>query len=89
MTNPEEPTFEAALEKLESIVKALEEGELSLDDSLKMFEEGVKLSRFCGGKLDDAERRIEVLMKVVEGGRIETAPFEPPPGGDGGPGPGK
>ena len=81
----EEPTFEKALEKLEHIVKSLEEGELSLDDSLKMFEDGVKLARFCGSKLDDAERRIEVLMKVEEG-RIETAPFEPPAVGDGGQG---
>ena len=82
---PDEPTFEVALEQLEHIVKALEEGELSLDDSLKMFEDGVKLARLCGSKLDDAERRIEVLMKVEEG-RIETAPFEPPAGGDGGQG---
>ncbi|MGH9868373.1 MAG: exodeoxyribonuclease VII small subunit [Candidatus Polarisedimenticolia bacterium] len=82
---PDEPTFEGALEQLETIVKALEEGELSLDDSLKMFEDGVKLARFCGSKLDDAERRIEVLMKVEEG-RIETAPFEPPSGRDGGQG---
>ncbi len=71
-----EMKFEGALEKLEEIVKKLEEGDLSLDESLKMFEEGVKLSRFCGGKLDAAERRIEVLMKA-EDGRPEPIPFDP------------
>ena len=73
----QEMKFENALDKLEEIVRKLEEGELPLDDSLRMFEEGVKLARFCGGKLDAAERRIEVLMKN-EQGRIESAPFEPP-----------
>jgi len=80
---PDELPFEKALEKLESIVKSLEEGELPLDDSLRMFEEGMKLARQCNGKLDDAERRIEVLMKSEEG-KLETSPFEPPPGSDGG-----
>ncbi|HEY3174684.1 MAG TPA: exodeoxyribonuclease VII small subunit [Candidatus Polarisedimenticolia bacterium] len=75
-----EMKFENALDKLEEIVKKLEEGEIPLDDSLRMFEEGVKLARFCGGKLDAAERRIEVLMKNEEGSP-EAAPFD---AGDGG-----
>ena len=66
--------FENALEKLEEIVRKLEGGEMPLDDSLKMFEEGVRLARFCGGKLDAAERRIEILMKN-EDGTLGTAPF--------------
>ena len=73
-----EMRFEAALEKLEEIVKKLEEGDLPLEESLKMFEEGVKLARLCGGKLDAAERRIEILMKSEEG-RVEQAPFEVDP----------
>lgn len=60
-------SFEASLEKLEHIVKQLEDGELSLDDSLKLFEEGIKLSRECKERLDQAERRIEMLTKD-EGG---------------------
>jgi exodeoxyribonuclease VII small subunit len=67
--------FESALDKLEEIVKKLEEGDLPLDDSLKMFEEGVRLARFCGSRLDVAERRIEILMKN-EAGKVEPVPFD-------------
>ena len=59
--------FETALKKLEDVVKKLEGGELSLDDSLKAFEEGVKLSGFCSKKLNDAEKRVEVLIKQKDG----------------------
>jgi len=75
MSTPKEMKFENALDKLEEIVGKLEEGELPLDDALKMFEEGVRLARFCGGKLDAAERRIEILMKAEDGG-VEAIPFE-------------
>ncbi|MFQ5701408.1 MAG: exodeoxyribonuclease VII small subunit [Acidobacteriota bacterium] len=68
--------FEAALDKLESIVKKLEEGETSLEDSLKLFEEGVRLSRLCGEKLDMAQRKIEILMKTDKGD-LEASPFDP------------
>jgi exodeoxyribonuclease VII small subunit len=80
---PAEIPFEAALDQLETIVRKLEEGELPLDESLRMFEEGVRLARLCSGKLDAAERRIEVLIKSEEG-RPETAPFKPESGDDGG-----
>lgn len=70
-----EMKFETALDKLEQIVKKLEDGDLSLDESLKMFEEGVKLARLCGSKLDAAERKIEILMKTEEG-KLEPTPFE-------------
>lgn len=70
-----EMKFETALDKLESIVKKLEEGDLSLDDSLKMFEEGVKLARVCSTRLEAAERRIEVLMKD-EKGKTAAVPFD-------------
>lgn len=80
-----EMKFENALDKLEEIVKKLEEGDLPLDDSLKMFEEGVRLARFCGGKLDAAERKIEILMKNDEG-RTEQIPFDLPEVGEQEPG---
>ncbi|OPY81921.1 MAG: Exodeoxyribonuclease 7 small subunit [Smithella sp. PtaU1.Bin162] len=54
--------FEDALEKLEGIVKKMESGDLPLDEALKSFEEGIKLIRFCQDKLDDAERRVEILL---------------------------
>ena len=59
--------FETALKKLEEVVKKLEGGELSLDDSLKAFEEGVKLSEFCARKLNEAEKRVELLNKQKDG----------------------
>jgi exodeoxyribonuclease VII small subunit len=55
--------FETALKKLEEIVRKLEGGELPLDDSLKAFEEGVKLAGFCSTKLNEAEKRIDVLNR--------------------------
>jgi exodeoxyribonuclease VII small subunit len=53
--------FEAAIAELESIVKKLEEGDLPLEQSLALYERGVQLSRFCHGRLEDAERRIDIL----------------------------
>ncbi len=67
--------FEASLKKLEEIVKRLETGSLTLEDSLKAFEEGVKLAAFCSGRLDDAERRVEVLLKQKDG-TLKREPFE-------------
>ncbi len=66
--------FEEALKKLEELVKKMESGDLALDDSLKAFEEGIRLIRFCTGKLDEAERRVEILVKDDQGG-ITPAPF--------------
>lgn len=60
-------TFEASLNELERIVKQLEDGDLPLDESLKLFEDGVRLSRECRERLTNAERRIEVLMKESDG----------------------
>lgn len=60
-------TFETSLKELERIVSRLEEGDLSLEDSLKLFEDGVKLSRECQERLNQAERRIEVLLKDENG----------------------
>ncbi|HHT64347.1 MAG: exodeoxyribonuclease VII small subunit [Bacillota bacterium] len=64
-------TFEQAMERLENNVKALESGELSLDDVLKVFEEGVGLIRTCRQKLDDAEQKIEILLSSLEDAQKE------------------
>lgn len=69
-----EPKFEKDLERLEQIVEALEEGELSLDESLKKFEEGIKLGRRCEKALSAAEKKIEILMKNADG-ELEAQPF--------------
>src|SRR5215813_1124162 len=62
-----EKTFEASLTQLETIVKKLEEGDLPLEESLKLFEKGVALSRECRERLNEAERRIEILLRDSEG----------------------
>ena len=67
MTKPDEPTFELALSQLEQIVQKLEKGELPLEESLRLYEEGIRLSRLCHAKLEEAEGRIEVLMKDARG----------------------
>jgi len=59
--------FETAIRRLEEVVKRLEGGELSLEDSLKAFEEGVKQAAFCAGKLNEAEKRVELLLKQKDG----------------------
>ena len=69
-----EQKFEEAFRKLESIVKKLEDGNLSLEESLKAFEEGVRLSRFCSKKLDEAEKKVEILLKDSNG-RLVPKPF--------------
>jgi exodeoxyribonuclease VII small subunit len=69
-----EQKFEDAFRKLESIVKKLEDGNLSLEESLKAFEEGVRLSRFCSRKLDEAEKKVEILLKDSNG-RLVPKPF--------------
>jgi exodeoxyribonuclease VII small subunit len=69
------PDFEAALARLEEIVKALESGDLGLDAALELFEEGIRLSRLCHGKLEQAERRVELLLKDASG-NLEAVPFE-------------
>ena len=67
--------FEDCLTRLEQIVGSLEAGNLPLEDSLKVFEEGIQLARHCARYLDEAERRIELLAKDDTGG-ITTRPFD-------------
>jgi len=71
--------FEDALNKLEKIVSQLEEGDISLEESLKLFEEGIRLSRLCNQKLDEAEKRVEILLKG-EDGTLKAKPFAPSTG---------
>ncbi len=70
-----ELNFEQAMKRLETIVENLEEGNLSLADSLKTFEEGVKLSRLCARKLEEAEKKVEILL-TGEDGKKKVQVFE-------------
>ena len=76
MTDAKPKSFESSLEELERIVRELEQGELPLEKSLELFEQGVKLSRDCQERLNQAERRIEILMRDNQG-RPYVRPFEP------------
>jgi len=74
---PATPDFEAALAELESIVQRLEQGELSLDESLRQFERGVVLTRQCQKALRQAEQKIRVLARTGDGEVVEQD-FDPP-----------
>lgn len=83
MTEDATPAFEEALRQLEEIVQRLEKGELALEESLRLYEEGIRLSRLCHARLEEAEGRIEVLLKDARGepvlderGRPRTGPLE-------------
>ena len=68
--------FEKKLGRLEEIVQKMEKGELSLEDSLKFFEEGVKLSRECQAQLSKAETQVKKLVSVDDSGKAVTEPFK-------------
>ena len=67
MSEEKDLTFEAALARLEKVVQAMESGELALEESMKRFEEGMTLSRFCAQKLTETEQKIEMLMQKADG----------------------
>lgn len=76
------PTFESALKDLEDVVQRLEKGELSLEDSLALYQRGIELSRTCHAKLEEAEGKIALLLKDAKGdvlrgpdGRPKTVPL--------------
>lgn len=76
MTNQETtPSFEQAMDKLEQIVAMLESGDVPLEQAIELFQEGMKLSQLCGQKLEQVERKIEILMEQ-EGGLVKK-PFNP------------
>lgn len=70
----EERNFEDAMKRLEEIVQMLENGNLPLEESLKIFEEGMKLIKFCSNKLEEAEKKVTIL--VQESGGYTQVPFE-------------
>lgn len=70
----EKVTFEKSLKRLEEIVGKLEEGNAPLEESLKLFEEGVKISRLCTVKLEEAKKKVEILVK--KDGEMKAEPFE-------------
>lgn len=70
-----EMKFEEALKKLENIVEDLENGNLSLDDALGKYEEGIRLSKMCAKKLEVAKKKVEILLKS-EDGSVELKPFD-------------
>jgi exodeoxyribonuclease VII small subunit len=70
--SPETITFEKSLENLQLIVRKLESGELSLEDALKSFEEGVRLARQCQTYLGDAEKRVEILTQADPTPKFDT-----------------
>jgi len=73
---PRKPEFEKSLARLEDVVRRLEQANLTLDDAMKLFEEGVQLSRECQKQLEEAEGRVEILLKKADG-RLMATPFEP------------
>jgi exodeoxyribonuclease VII small subunit len=74
MPKPKKIDFEASLGQLEELVEQMEEGELSLEDSLKAFEQGVKLTRDCQQALKEAEQKIQLLIE--QNGELVASPFE-------------
>ncbi|MFT7687529.1 MAG: exodeoxyribonuclease VII small subunit [Candidatus Azotimanducaceae bacterium] len=73
MTAKKRYPFEESLAKLEALVEKMESGELSLEDSLSTFEEGIKLTRSCQDALKQAEQKVQILME--KGGEVSTEPF--------------
>lgn len=71
-----EPTFEEALSQLEALVARLEAGDLPLEKALRAFEDGVRLTRLCAARLEDAERRVHLLTRTPEG-KEQEVPFDP------------
>lgn len=71
---PSPPSFEEALARLQDVVARLESGQLTLDESVRLFQEGTELARVCSARLDDAEQRIDRLVQAA--GQVRLEPFE-------------
>jgi len=69
--------FEEALQKLEKTIDQLESGDVTLEKSLKLFENGVKMSQLCAKQLEEAEQKVELLLNVSDDGQADTTPFDP------------
>jgi len=70
-------SFEQAMNRLEEISQSLESGDIPLEESIKLYEEGIKLVEFCQGKLTEAEKKVQKLTRT-EGGKFETTPLDKP-----------
>jgi exodeoxyribonuclease VII small subunit len=70
-------SFEQAMNRLEEISQSLESGDIPLEESIKLYEEGIKLVEFCQGKLTEAEKKVQKLTRT-EGGKFETTPLDEP-----------
>lgn len=73
----DEPSFEAAMERLDEIVASMEGERMSLEDMVRSYEEGVRLLRTCRGRIDTAKRRVEMITADLEGTKATLAPFDP------------
>ena len=69
------PNFEVSLQRLEEIVDELEKGNVPLEQALKLFEEGLKLSSSCRKELEEAEGKVEILLR--QNGKLQSEPYEP------------
>ena len=78
MSNSKKISFEDALKQLEETVLHMEKGDLSLDDNIKFFEKGSLLADFCSKQLKEAEKKVEVLLKVNNDGTAEFKDFNSP-----------
>jgi exodeoxyribonuclease VII small subunit len=76
MSEKQKNPFESKLARLEEIVRSMESGQLPLDESLKLFEEGVKISRECQSELDAAEQKVEILVNKSTGEKTAFKPQE-------------
>ena len=72
MAERKKKTFESSRARLEEIVSAMESGEIMLDESLSLYEEGIKLIKYCTKALDDAEQKVKILQKGEEGSLVEV-----------------
>ncbi len=78
MAKKKSDQFEDALKRLQEIVEQLEKGDLSLEESMECFSEGIRIAQFCHNKLEEAENKVQMLLKNQQGTWV-SAPFETPP----------
>lgn len=69
--NPQNQTFEASMARLEQIVRAMERGDVALEESLKLFQEGTELVRNCQKLLDEAQMQVKIIMTAADGSPVE------------------
>jgi exodeoxyribonuclease VII small subunit len=72
--------FEEALKRLEKIVQKLEDGDVPLEESLSLYEEGIALYRLCSGRLEEAKKKVEILTKKGSSSKLQAEPFDRPEG---------